>query len=82
MAAGLVGEHGCCLPETALRSADSDCCPSLATAPKVVTAPEVSVPLAPAPVGFSAVAVQPHGDLPAPLPSPPVVFTPPTVLRI
>lgn len=82
MAAAVLGEHGCCLPETALRSADSDCCPSLSTAPKLVTPPEVSVAPAPGPDGLSAVAVQTHDDLTTPRLSSPPVFSPPTVLRI
>ena len=82
MAAAVLGEHGCCLPETALRSADSGCCPSLSTALKVVTPTEVSVAPAPGPAGLSAVAVQTHDDLPIPHLSSPPVFSPPTVLRI
>jgi hypothetical protein len=82
MAAALAGEHGCCRPETALVSVDSDCCPRLSTVPKVVTQPETLVATAPAPVGFMLAAIQTQDDLPTPRLSSLPASSPPTVLRI
>ncbi|OFV89121.1 MAG: hypothetical protein A2V74_00285 [Acidobacteria bacterium RBG_16_70_10] len=80
MAAALVGQHGCCRPETGLLAAERACCPSLSTVPKLVTAPEASV--ASTPVSLRVVPVERHDTPPTPRLSPPSIFSPPTVLRI
>jgi len=80
MAAALVGQHGCCRPETGLLAAERACCPSLSTVTKVVMAPEA--PVATAPVSLPVVVVERHDTPPTPRLSPPSIFSPPTVLRI
>ena len=75
------GEHGCCVPEAGLRSADPDCCGRGSIAPQIVTAPPGSVAhTAPAEAPFAGAERRRHVPiLRIALLSAP---TPPTVLRV
>jgi hypothetical protein len=77
--------HGCCLGETALRSAEVACCPSPSTAARVVMAPSASAvsslsAVSLSSVGSPALVVQTHEPASARRLFPP--SGPPTVLRI
>lgn len=84
MAWALAQDHGCCRPETALASADSDCCPTPSTAPRLGTTPRPEPSMAPAMdlVDFEPAHVPDAGIRALSQSSSPPFFRPPSILRI